>query len=214
MRRVRAVLLASIVAGGCASGTDSKAPAPLAVASPAPAPAATAAPVGGARLPVRNADFEAEPLPRRNCPPAWWCTMHADPNSYRFRVESDTSGRGRFLEVTRVTPEPWALVNQGVPATGLAGKRIRLSVLVNAEKLEGAAGPMIIFQGAGGRVIGHEMSLIPRGRGWQRTSVDADVPAGAELVEIVLKVEGGGAAGFDDVVATVEDRPATGGKQK
>ncbi len=215
--RLRGHLVAACVAGivgGCATGTDpaAQARAPVA-AEPAPqAPAAPGAALAGTRLPVRNADFEAEPLPRRNCPPTWWCTMHADPNAYRFRVESDSSGRGRYLEVTRLTPEPWALVTQGVPAAGLAGRRIRLSVLVNAEKLEGSAGPMLIFQGAGGRVIGHEMSLIPRGSGWRRTSTEIDVPAGAELVEIGLKVEGGGTVGFDDVVATVEDRPAAGGK--
>jgi hypothetical protein len=184
--RAIAVAVAAVIAGGCAT-TTVEAPPRLA----------------GAPLPVRNADFEADPIPRRDCPPSWGCRMHNDPSSFRFSVATEAGSRGRFLKVTRVKREPWAMATQVVQAAGLKGKRVRMSVAVNAEGLEGGAGSMIIVQGASGRVLGHRQSLLERGPGWRRTSAEIDVPEGAEILEIGLLVEGGGWAGFDDVEVAV-----------
>ena len=189
-----ALAAAAIAVGGCG-----------AAASVISEPDGTTVPAARAGTPglVRNADFEAAPKPGRDCPPSWWCTMHNDPRSYRFELATAAGSSGRFLKVTRVKPEPWALVTQGVSATGLAGKRLRVSVAVNAEGLDGEAGPMILLQGPGGRVIGERKVLLKRGPGWRRASAELDVVAGTEQVEVGLLVEGGGWVGFDRVDATV-----------
>jgi hypothetical protein len=190
-RRIRALVLAVLAAGGCAT-----------VAEPPDRSAGAAAPRATAPGMVRNAGFEDNLLRGRACPPSWWCTMHSDTSSFAFEIASDARSNGRYLKVRRVKPEPWALVTQSFPAAGLSGKRLQLSVAVNTESLEGAgsaAGPVIILHGAGGRAVDRRETLVKRGPGWQRASTEIDVPAGIELVEIGLLLQGGGAAGFDDV---------------
>ncbi len=178
--------LVAAVAAGCAS------------APPEPV-AALAAPAGL----VKNADFEAAPVPGRGCPPSWGCTAHSNGAAFTFEVSSDSRSRGRYLKVARVQPEPWALVNQPLPKADMVGRRVRLSVSVNGESLEGSAGPMIVLQGSSGRVLDRRKVLLSRGPGWRRASVEIDVLPGTERVVVGLVVEGGGWVGFDDVEATV-----------
>ena len=182
--------------------------AATAVAPGKPEPASEAASRPAVPVALRNTDFEASPVQGRACPPSWWCTMHNDPASFQFGLASGSGSRGRFLKVTRVKPEPWALVTQVVPAKGLASRRLRVSAQVLAEELDGNAGLLILLQGAGGRVIGEQRSLLGRGPGWRQAIAEIDVATGTELVEIGLIMEGGGSVGFDDVqVALV---PAAG----
>jgi hypothetical protein len=125
--------------------------------------------------------------------------MNSDPASYIFALASDSRSHGTYLKVMRVKPEPWALAAQSVQASTFVGKRLRVTVAVNAEELEGGAGPMILLQGAGGRVLGERKVLQKRSAGWQRVGAEIDVPPGTEVVEVGLILEGGGAVGFDDV---------------
>jgi len=184
--RALAVLVAA-VAAGCA-GTPPVEPVAARPAAPAM---------------LKNADFEADPVPGRRCPPSWGCTAHSDGSSYTFELSSDSGTRGRYLKVTRVRPEPWAMVRQLLPKADLVGSRVRLSVSVHGESLEGGAGPMILLHGASGRVLDSRNVLLKRGPGWRRASVEIDVLPGTERVVVGLLVEGGGWVGFDDVEATV-----------
>ena len=184
--RKAVVAVVAAVAAGCAS------------APPEPV-AARAAPAGL----LKNADFEAAPVPGRGCPPSWGCTAHSNGASYTFELSSDSRSRGRFLKVARVQPEPWALVNQLLPKADLVGSRVRLAVSVHGESLEGSAGPMIVLHGPSGRVLDRRKALLARGPGWRRASVEIDVLPGTERVMVGLVVEGGGWVGFDDVEATV-----------
>jgi len=192
MTRIGAILAAahaSVILGGCAIATD--------------------APVlrGAGPSLLRNGDFESAPSPGRGCPPSWWCTMHADTDSFNFGLAAGQGSAGRHLRVTRVKPEPWALVTQVIPGAGLVGKRVRMSVAVNAEGRDGAAGPVVILQGVGGRVLGQRRSMLPAGPGWRRASAEIDVVAGTEQVEFGLLVDGAGSVGFDDVEAMVVTPP-------
>lgn len=185
---IRGVLMAVLVVtsiGGCATPEIGPGPAPEVVNL------------------LRNPGFEADPAPGRECPPFWWCTMHADPTSFHFSVTSEPRSKGRFLKVTRVKNEPWAMVTQTIPAAGLAGRRIRLSASVDAGAFEGKAGPAIILQGAGGRAIDHRQALLEPGPGWRRTNTEIVVAEGTQIVEIALIAEGGGTVGFDDVEVSV-----------
>ncbi|MBL0141259.1 MAG: hypothetical protein IPP91_04140 [Betaproteobacteria bacterium] len=152
---------------------------------------------------LRNADFEAAPDPWRPCPASWWCTMHNDTTAFAFSLASDPGSQGRYLKVTRIKKEPWAMATQSVPGAGLVGKRLRVSVAVNAEGLDGSAGVVIILHGPGGGVLDDRRSLLTRAPGWRRAGVDIDVPAGTELVEVALILEGGGEVCFDDVEVAV-----------
>jgi hypothetical protein len=153
-----------------------------------------------ATVPLRNADFAMEPAPGRTCPAHWGCSMHADPSSFRFSVETDPRSKVRSLRIERIKKEPWAIASQTIQVGALAGKRVRLTVAVLAEEVEGkGAGPMLIIQGVGGHTIADAQQLLPRTPGWRQVSVELDVIAGAQAVEIGLLLEGGGVARFDDV---------------
>ncbi len=158
---------------------------------------------------LKNADFEAEPVPGKDCPPSWGCSAHANARAFAFEIKSDPPPHGRYLRVTRVLPEPWALVNQLVPAQRMVGARLRLSVSVHGESLEGLAGPMIILQGESGRVIDHRKTLLAPGPGWRRATVEIDVAPDTEQIECALAIEGGGSVGFDDVEAVLLPREGT-----
>ncbi len=173
-----------------------------ACAAPPPGGGAPAAP--GKPAVLRNGDFEAEPVPGRACPADWSCSMHADPLSFAFAVERADDGHGRRLVVTRLKPEPWAIVTQYHLAAGLEG-RLRLSVSVDARQLEGAAGASVTVHDIAGRVSVHRQALVKPGPGWQPVAVEIAVPAGSHSVEFGLLVEGGGRVAFDD--AAVERLP-------
>jgi hypothetical protein len=195
------------VAAGCAQTPPQPAAAQVAAqpAAAAARPQASAAPMASRGL-VKNADFEADPAPGRRCPPSWGCAAHSNADSYAFELASDSRSRGRYLKLTRVLPEPWGMAIQPLPAGEVAGKRLRVSVSVLGESLEGGAGPLIILHGQGGRVLDHRKALLTRGPGWRRASVEIDVVPGTQRVECGLVVEGAGWAGFDDVEVAVLPR--------
>lgn len=212
------VALAAAIAGCATTGTVPAAPAPAPAATGVSGSAAAPSPVPAlckiaesSGTPLRligNPDFEADPTPDRECPPSWWCSMHADPHSFQFRLDSEAS-RGRFLRVTRLRPEPWAMANQGIPARDLVGKRVRLAALVNTESLdEGVAGVMLVLQASGGRQMQIRNDLLTKGRGWRVASTEIEVVQGTQLLDVILVIEGGGTVGFDDVRLSLEGGPA------
>jgi hypothetical protein len=185
--RISAFVLAAALYG-CATAQD----------APPAAPAPSAAP--GL---LKNVDFEADPVARRDCPASWWCSMHSNPKSFRFELATEPHSRGRFLRVSRVKNEPWAIVTQTVKAAPLKGRRVRMSASVYATALEGKAGPFILLQGASGVTLSRERTLLERGPGWRRATVEIDVAESAEMVMFGLRMQGGGWVGFDDVEVVV-----------
>ena len=165
--------------------------APPAASNAAPAKAAQAA-----AYPVLvNAGFEEPALPGRECAPRWECSAHANIASFRFAVASGGATGNASFCVERVGNEPWALVTQAFHTRALADKRLRLSMAVRAQGLEGGAGPWA--QSQGGRA--HAQKLVKSTNGWERLAVDLDVPAESSLVVLGATLEGGGRACFDDV---------------
>lgn len=197
--RVAAALLAAASAA-CAHAPPEPA---TARAEAAPAAAQAPAPAASPALLV-NADFDAPALAGRSCPPSWGCSAHSEATSYAFELAPGP--RGRYLKVTRVKPEPWGMAIQTMRKADWEGRRLRLTVAVNGESVEGGAGPMILLHGPGGRILGHRKALLARGPGWRRASVEIDVPAGTERIECALVIEGAGWAGFDDVEAVLLPR--------
>ena len=189
MRRLAAVLtLASLC--GCAASAGKLAPT-------APELRETL----GA-LPLRNADFEAPLRAQNHCADRWDCSVHADPASYTFRLDTAKPSQGAHsLCIERVGKEPWATVTQAVrDAGGLAGKRLRLSMALRLEGVTGeGAGPWVQLHGPGGRNLKHDQKLFKGTRGWEREVLEFTVLAGTEIVEIGATLEGPGRLCIDEV---------------
>jgi hypothetical protein len=163
--------------------------------APSQAPAARPAAVAGVALPtVQNPGFEEPGV--EACVARWQCSAHVSVASFRFFVANDVPATGRgSLCIERTGNEPWALVTQGFHTTALRGQRVRLSMAVRAQSLEGGAGPWI--QSQGGRA--HAMKLVKATNGWERVAVDLAVPTESNLVVVGATLEGPGRACFDDV---------------
>ena len=193
MRPLASFVLICILAG-CAAGGDTRPPAPAS----APAPAAAAATPAPRTLAVANAGFEAGMKPEGRCAVGWDCTMHNNPDAFRFSmIESGAAADRRALCVDRVADEPWALVTQAFQNPSLRGQRLRLSMAVRVENATGAgAGPWVLAQG---RPVANASKLTRGTAGWQRLEVEFRVPSDAAVVEIGATLEGPGRACFDDV---------------
>lgn len=201
MRRLAGALAAASLAG-CAGQP---------AAAPSPAVAAPSVPVTMADGPVAlaNAGFDVISGAGANCPPAWECTAHVNSAAFTFAVVTDPSTGNRFLRVSRVKPEPWALVTRTLPGKGLAGKRLSLAFRLNTENVQGQAGPVIMLQGPDGRVVAHRQVLEAPAKGWRTARAEIDVPAGVHLVEFGILLEGGGAVDADDAsLEVVTPRPS------
>lgn len=207
-----AAIPALVLLAGCATGVER---APAATAAPVAAPARVAPPAQRAAPPapplaLRNGGFEEGIPPNGRCPTGWSCTMHADPDSFRFAIEEAHAAEGRrSLCIERVTDEPWALATQALPPGAVRGKRLRLSMAMKVEALSGpGAGPWMLIQG---RPRQHDSRLVRATQGWQRVALEFDVPTAAEVIEVGATLEGAGKACLDDVRIEVFAAPAAGG---
>lgn len=178
---VRTCALGAFAAGLAACAAPEKAPEP-------------AAPTFG----LKNAGFETAPDPQRPCALGWDCTMHANPQAFRFfHEERSPAGGKRSFCIEPLTNEPWALVTQGIHKPSFAGATVRFSIAVRVEGASGGAGPWLLIQVPAGRNI-HHQKLVTGTQGWQRVMLQVDVPADAQIIELGGTLEGGGRACFDD----------------
>ena len=194
MRRL--AMLAALAAAACAAPSAPPAPETHVLSMRAARPSPVARAPGPVDL--RNAGFEEAHAER--CAPGWGCTMHADPTSYRFQVaEGGAASGSRSLCIERVKAEPWAEASQPIFDRGFRGLRLRATVALRAEGLDGAgAGPWLLVQGPSGTVA-HREALVKATRGWERHAVEVDVPQDAEVIEVGATVVGGGRVCVDDV---------------
>jgi hypothetical protein len=148
---------------------------------------------------LRNAGFESPRRPDERCPVDWGCSMHSNPDSFRFWVETAGSGSGaQSLCMERVLSEPWATAAQSVPAVALRGRKVRFSLLMRGEGLDGAGVSPVIIATAGGATIAVEQQPARIGTQWRRYSVELVVPSQAEALEVGATLFGGGRACIDD----------------
>jgi hypothetical protein len=162
------------------------------------APPAVEAPAANA-IALRNPGFESPRRAGERCAVEWGCSMHSNPDSFRFWVEGANAGAGsQSLCVERVHPEPWATAAQSVPAAALRGRRVRLSLLMRGEGLSGEGTGPIIIATAAGATIAIEQKLARIGPEWKRYAVEMLVPKQAEALEVGATIFGGGRACLDD----------------
>jgi hypothetical protein len=179
------------VAAACAAPASTSTP----VTVPPPAKAASPAP----SFVIANAGFEEAFAPGRACPPRWSCSVHADGSSFRFAPDAAGAAEGsQSLLVERVGKEPWAIVTQSFKAESLRGQRVRFSLAVRAQGVEGdGAGPWLLVNG-GGEVLDHQVRRVVGSAGWQRQAIEIVVPSKAEYLSVGGTLEGGGRAWFDE----------------
>lgn len=172
-------------------------------AAPAQKPRGEPAPSGPLEVPrvvpLKNAGFENAPRSGERCPEHWGCTMHADPDSFRFSLDRAAPAEGKqSLCIERVTNEPWSLVTQEVQAATLRGAKLRFSLAVRIDRAAGpGGGPFLIVHGPTGN-LAHEERLLIRTDGWQRIAVDFSVPSAAQTIEIGATLQGDGRVCVDD----------------
>ena len=193
--RLVAIALAALVLAGCA-------------AAPAPPPTNAAPAVAAARplAALRNASFDADIPANGRCAPGWDCTMHSNPDAFRFFLQDGAAAGGRSLCVQRVADEPWAMVTQAFEDPRLRDKRVRLSMAVHVEGATGeGAGPFVQVQANPPRNPPPGAHRFVRGSAaWQRVAIELLVPKDALVVEVGALLVGPGKACFDDVRLEVE----------
>jgi hypothetical protein len=193
---------AALILAGCATTPESG--AAQGASSPPPSPSLVKRdPVAREWAPIAlgNPGFEDEPDPGRPCAMRWDCTVHADPDSFRFFHDETAPAHGkRSLCIEPLKREPWAAASQGLfDMAQIRGARMRFSAALRLEAVAGSgAGPFVSVQGVGGAVIARESRLLQGTQGWQRVEVEMDVASGATLVEIGVTLEGRGRVCFDD----------------
>jgi hypothetical protein len=154
-----------------------------------------------------NDDFES---PRRGLhgnPEGWSSIQHAGDLSYTFKLDRDVRhGGAASLRIDNVGPEPFGSTYQQVDATRLRGQRLRWSGWLRTEGVRGSAtggGAVLLMQAmqAGAPLAWNHMTDAPiRGTtDWQRVSIELDVPAAAETVEVGVMLHGPGRLWLDDV---------------
>ena len=192
MMRLAIFCLAAAGMAACAAGAP---PGPSAAAPVAKAEAEKE----GKPIALENPGFEAAARKSERCPEGWHCTMHADPDSFVFRVDTPEGAQGKqALCVERVTHEPWALVTQAVPAAAFKGAKLRFSVALRVDTADGAgAGPWAVVHGPSGN-LAHEKRLLKATRGWERVAVEFPVGAAAQMVQVGATLEGGGRVCVDE----------------
>jgi hypothetical protein len=179
----------TLLAAGCAVPPPAVAPAPE-------APRPTLAPSTPV---VANAGFETPLAAGRACPPRWACSVHADGSSFRFAIDDSTFVEGRqSLLIERVGKEPWAVVAQSFRAPSLRGQRIRFSIAVRTQDVDGdGAGPWFLVNGDSD-VLDHQVRRVRGTQDWQRHAIEIVVPEKAESFSVGATLEGGGRAWFDE----------------
>ena len=193
----RNLLAACLLVAACAAPPPATVAPVTAVRAPSTVAPRNFAPAGS--FPLRNPGFELEAVAGGRCAKSWHCTMHADPNSFRFFLdESQGAGGKQSFCVEPVKKEPWALVTQGILDKSLNGARVRFTLAVRVDNVagEGAGTWAQVAPRAGRKPTFREFAKGTRG--WQDQSVEFEVPEDAVTVEVGAMLRGTGRACFDN----------------
>jgi hypothetical protein len=183
MRRGSALALAFLLVAGCAA-----APAPVALA----------------RVALANPGFE-EAAPHDRCAPGWSCSMHADPNSFRFFVDAGgAAGEGHSLCIEPLTHEPWGKATQAVVDPSVRGRHVRFSAVVRTVDVAGrGAALQAVIHGNSGQILAVREEWTAGTRPWQRLALEIDVPDATHDLEVGVALEGTGRACLDDALLEI-----------
>jgi len=156
------------------------------------------------RVALANPGFE-EAAPDDRCAAGWSCSMHADPNSFRFFVDAGgAAGGGHSLCIEPVTHEPWGKVAQAVVDPSVRGRRVRFSAAVRTVGVAGrGAALQAVVHGNSGQILAVREEWTAGTRPWRRLALEMDVPAATHDVELGMALEGTGRACLDDTLLEI-----------
>jgi hypothetical protein len=148
---------------------------------------------------LANPGFE-DPSRQAGCAPGWGCSMHADPNSFRFFLDGNGAAAGAWsLCIEPVGREPWGKATQAVLDPSIRGRRVRFSAALRTADVAGhGAGVQAVAHGNAGEIMGVRDEWIAGTRPWQRLSLEIDVPPNTRDLEVGVALEGTGRACLDD----------------
>lgn len=139
---------------------------------------------------------------------------------YDIGVDRNTAKEGKssgYIKSRTQTPKSFGTIVQTFSAEDYVAKRVRLSALVKAEKIEGWAGLWMRVDGQGQEEYAlsfdnMQTRPIQGTADWKRYEIVLDIPEKSKTVTFGLLLEGSGQAWIDDVQFAVvtSDVPVTG----
>jgi hypothetical protein len=153
-----------------------------------------------------NPDFESAKPGMFGNPEGWFSIQHAGDLSYTFRLDGAVRhGGARSVRIDNVGPEPFGSIYQHVPASQYVGRRLRFSAWLRTAdargSVTGGGGVLLIqaMQGGAPLAWNHMRDTPVRGtQEWARYSLELDVPAAADQVEVGAMLHGPGTLWLDD----------------
>lgn len=137
--------------------------------------------------------------------PAGWRLAGSKPSAYDAGVDKNVKRSGRasgFLKSKETSVDGFGTLMQSIAPTRYAGKRVRLSAVVKADKVAGWAGLWLRVDGEGSSPLAFdnmEGRAIRGSADWKGYEVVLDVPSEATAVAFGVLLSGTGALWIDDV---------------
>ena len=158
-----------------------------------------------------NPGFESTRPGMHGNPEGWFAIQHAGDLSYTFKLDTaDPHGGARSVRVDNVGPEPFGAIYQQVAGAPHRGKRLRFAAWLRTEDAKGSAtggGGVLMMQAmqSGAPLAWNHMKDQPvQGtRAWTRYTIELDVPANADQIEVGAMLHGPGKLWLDDVELVV-----------
>lgn len=166
----------------------------------------------GEAVKLVNPGFESTKPGVRGDPEGWTAIQHAGPLSYTFKLDADVRHDGASsLRIDNVGPEPFGAVFQFLPATGLAGKTLKLSAQLRTRDVKGSGtggGAVLTLQAMqGGATIAYNHmrdAPVAGTTDWKRYEIALAIPRAATRVEVGATLHGPGTLWLDDVELEAE----------
>jgi hypothetical protein len=124
--------------------------------------------------------------------PLGWSTNQSVVGEYRVGVDRQFALQGKpSLFLTSLVPKPrgWVTVTQQFPAEKYRGKRVRLSGFLQPIGVGGGNISLVMMSGGTERARGAKVSGT---NSWKKYDIVMDVPETAELIRLVVWLEGAG----------------------
>src|SRR3954451_1312350 len=144
-------------------------------------------------------------------PPEGWLISGSDPRDYEVGVDRAIAHGGQasgFIKARTAAPRGYATLMQVFRADSYRGKRLRMSGLVKADRIEVGAGLWMRVDGPGGTQLGFDNMQsrpITGTSDWALHEIVLDVPVPSLHIAFGLLLCGAGQAWADDFSFDVVD---------
>jgi hypothetical protein len=162
-------------------------------------------------IPITNAGFEESD--GNNWAAGWTTIQHAGEVAYRFTLDSIRPFSGQSsARIEQFAQQEFGLFKQVIDARPLAGKRMKLSAQLRADKIQaGGAGLYLRVDGPGDVILGNDFTsgATAGTHGWKPFRAVIDIPAEAVRLEIGVMMQAFGVIWVDDIALATTTEPIT-----